>query len=276
MAIEYVDATQLDSDLTSVADAIRAKSGGSSQLAFPAGFVSEIGNIPSGGGDTLKNRLYRNAAFPADRSYDYGDFFDDALTRVPDFAFYRSAAGFGRFSVPNATSINQSAFYLNGDSSPTVVFAPKATLGTGCFYGCNSLKICVSKAAASINYQDLFRKYSGNLQLEKVDFTAPAGGGITNRCFDGAGLLSVLILRSQEIYPLRNIGAFSNSSVYTGGAGCTIYIPKALYDHLGDGTALDYKAATNWSTIDGYGTITWAKIEGSIYENAYADGTPIT
>lgn len=50
---------------------------------------------------------------------------------------------------------------------------------------------------------------------------------------------------------------------YTGG---TIYIPKVLYDHLGDGTSLDYKAATNWSTVDGYGAITWAKIEGSAYE----------
>lgn len=37
-------------DLTAVADAIRAKSGGSNQLAFPAGFVSEIQAIPSGGG----------------------------------------------------------------------------------------------------------------------------------------------------------------------------------------------------------------------------------
>lgn len=36
-------------ELTSIADAIRAKSGGSSQLAFPAGFVSEIQAIPSGG-----------------------------------------------------------------------------------------------------------------------------------------------------------------------------------------------------------------------------------
>ena len=36
-------------DLTSVANAIRTKSGGSSQLAFPAGFVSEIQAIPSGG-----------------------------------------------------------------------------------------------------------------------------------------------------------------------------------------------------------------------------------
>lgn len=45
---KLVDSTQLDADLTSVADAIRAKSGGSEQLAFPAGFVSEIQAIPSG------------------------------------------------------------------------------------------------------------------------------------------------------------------------------------------------------------------------------------
>lgn len=51
MAVDkLVDSTQLNSDLTSIANAIRAKSGGSGQLAFPAGFVSEIGNIPSGGG----------------------------------------------------------------------------------------------------------------------------------------------------------------------------------------------------------------------------------
>jgi hypothetical protein len=38
--------------LTSVADAIRAKSGGSAGLAFPSGFISEIGNIPTGGGSS--------------------------------------------------------------------------------------------------------------------------------------------------------------------------------------------------------------------------------
>ena len=48
---KVVDSTQLDADLTSVANAIRAKSGGSSQLAFPAGFVSAIQAIPSGGGN---------------------------------------------------------------------------------------------------------------------------------------------------------------------------------------------------------------------------------
>lgn len=46
---KLVDSSQLNSDLGDVADAIRAKSGGSSQLAFPSGFISEIGNISTGG-----------------------------------------------------------------------------------------------------------------------------------------------------------------------------------------------------------------------------------
>lgn len=49
MAVDkLVDSTQLDSDLTSVANAIRAKTGGSSQLVFPVDFVSEIENIIGG------------------------------------------------------------------------------------------------------------------------------------------------------------------------------------------------------------------------------------
>ena len=56
MAVDkLVDSTQLDIGLTSVANAIRSKSGGSSQLAFPAGFVSEIGNIPTGSGSSMQS-----------------------------------------------------------------------------------------------------------------------------------------------------------------------------------------------------------------------------
>jgi hypothetical protein len=52
MALDkLVDSTQLDTDLTSVANAIRVKGGTSAQLAFPAGFVSAIDAIPTGGGD---------------------------------------------------------------------------------------------------------------------------------------------------------------------------------------------------------------------------------
>lgn len=51
MAIDkLVDSAQLDADLTSVADAIRAKTGGTADLAFPADFVSAVEAIPTGGG----------------------------------------------------------------------------------------------------------------------------------------------------------------------------------------------------------------------------------
>lgn len=51
MAVDkLVDSTQLDADLTSVANAIRTKGGTSAQLAFPSGFVSAVEAIPTGGG----------------------------------------------------------------------------------------------------------------------------------------------------------------------------------------------------------------------------------
>ena len=49
MAVDkLVDSSQLNSNLTSVANAIRTKGGTSAQLAFPAGFVSAIGDISTG------------------------------------------------------------------------------------------------------------------------------------------------------------------------------------------------------------------------------------
>ena len=46
---KVIDSSKLDSDLTSVADAIRSKGGTSEALAFPAGFVSAIEAIEAGG-----------------------------------------------------------------------------------------------------------------------------------------------------------------------------------------------------------------------------------
>lgn len=51
---KLVDSTQLDADLTSVANAIRTKGGTSAALAFPADFVSAIAAIPSGGGGSVE------------------------------------------------------------------------------------------------------------------------------------------------------------------------------------------------------------------------------
>lgn len=51
-ADKLVDSTQLDADLTSVANAIRTKGGTSASLTFPSDFVSAI-NAISGGGMTV-------------------------------------------------------------------------------------------------------------------------------------------------------------------------------------------------------------------------------
>ena len=64
MANKLVDATQLDADLTSVADAIREKGGTSEELTFPGGFVDAIGNISGGGGSIGDgNNLLANSDF---------------------------------------------------------------------------------------------------------------------------------------------------------------------------------------------------------------------
>ena len=115
-----------------------------------------------------------------------------------------------------------------------------------------------------------------DVALTAVDL-GPDFADFSVKTFNNCSAMTVLVLRrASSIVSLGNTNCFDGTRFASGGAGGTIYIPETLYNHLGDGTALDYKAAGSWSTIDGYGTITWAKIEGSIYENAYADGTPIT
>lgn len=65
---KLVDSTQLNADLTSVANAIRTKGGTSAQLAFPTEFVSAIAAIPSGGGGITISPLGYNVSIKNDRA----------------------------------------------------------------------------------------------------------------------------------------------------------------------------------------------------------------
>ena len=107
----------------------------------------------------------------------------------------------------------------------------------------------------------------GNSALKIVDIENCTPNGFGNNCFYGNTVFDTLILRqSDSLCPVTN-SAFLNTPFKSGGTGGTIYIPKVLYDKLGDASSLDYQNATNWSVWDSYGTITWAKIEGSPYES---------
>lgn len=142
-------------------------------------------------------------------------------------------------------------------------------LGANAFQSCTNLQLACFPLATNV-YTAVF---NGCSKLEIVELGD--ANFLRQSAFAGCTKLETLILRGTTVAPLSNVNNFGNTPFASGKSGGTIYIPKVLYDHLGDGSSLDYKAATNWSTVDGYGTITWAQIEGSIYETQYADGTPI-
>jgi len=153
--------------------------------------------------------------------------------------------------IPNVTTISYANIFLNCSKLSSLVFPNliNQTLTTGVFRSCTS--------------------------LEALDITAPSITFGGQRMFEGDTLLDTIVLRVPNLISMSYNNNFGSTPFASGGTGGTIYIPKSLYDHLGDGTSLDYKAATNWSTLDGYGTITWAKIEGSPYENYYVDGQEV-
>ena len=71
-----------DTDLTSVANAIRTKGGTSSSLVFPSGFVTAIQNIPSGGSATLITKsITANGTYNA--SSDSADGYSQVSVAVP-------------------------------------------------------------------------------------------------------------------------------------------------------------------------------------------------
>lgn len=102
MAVDkLVDSTQLNSDLTSIANAIRTKGGTSSQLAFPSGFVSAVQNIPTGGNTLTIAYSESNGVFTFTTSYadikaaiqgnytiDYTLYGDDAIGGIYSQGYY--------------------------------------------------------------------------------------------------------------------------------------------------------------------------------------------
>lgn len=278
MAVDsLVDKTKLNNSLSYEADRIRLKTGGTADIAFDfaneKGFGDAIDAIPSGGGT------------------DYlGQVLDGTIQNYENTSITKITKGDKRFmnetnlvslSFPNVTELNGPQFASGCSNLSSINFPALGYIAdsTNAFQNCTSL--------TGVVLPSLYRTYQSNIfagctGLTAFDGVTPTMGNKWNNpfgqlFFNGCSNLKTLVLRcSDKVGTLQNTNAFNGTPFASGGSGGTIYIPKSLYDHLGDGTSLDYKAATNWSTVNGYGTITWAQIEGSIYETQYADGTPIT
>lgn len=285
-------------ELTAVADAIREKSGGSERLKFPSEFVSEIGSISGGGGNDdvlITGQMGNNSyTFPQTSlggcfAYTKGAFsltMPNLTSITATYAFQHSEIV--SFSAPNLLTVANWCF-MQCTHLTTVNVQNLPAVGQYMFQGCSSLQKAFYpnskiKDNAFENCSSLTTAVFGSVgtswkQCANCTSLTAAEIGTATRVtntFEGCSNLETVILRqATSVIPMYNVDVFKNTPFKSGGTGGTIYIPKVLYDHLGDGSSLDYKAATNWSTIDGYGTITWAQIEGSQYENYYADGTPI-
>lgn len=225
---KLVDSAQLESDLTSVADAIRAKTGGTADLQFPADFVSEIGSISGGGDDT-----------------DFVDLVEKSITSVNNANI--TTVGRSAFTMcnsllsvnlPNATVINQDAF--NGCGNLLSVNVPKAATisGASLFYNNYQLK--------SISFPSATSKLGGNsfrFDTQLVYFDAGTSAGLGQpQSFSSTNKLSVVVLRrTTAIASLDSTNVFETdhfSMVY--GLG-HVYVPRDLIS--------TYQTATNWSTF---------------------------
>jgi len=279
MAIDKaIDSAQLDADLTSVANAIRTKGGTSAALAFPAGFVSAVEAIETGGGgytaDEIASGVEPSGAITV------------TATKLKNYAFYDCAEITSLVITNDIPWKNWGLSAFANCTSLTTVDAPNLTqLRDKIFNGCAKLKDCNFPKVTNIGGDQViegtavetlvFPAFTGgvyrnslrnNKSLTTVDLNACTSLG--GNCFSGCTVLSNLVIRGDAVTQMGNINTFTNTPFASGGSGGTLYVPSARIE--------DFKSATNWSTILGYGNNKILPIEGSIYETQYADGTPIT
>ena len=201
-----------------------------------------------------------------------GAYSNSVVTSLRNHAL-RALTGLTGVSFPNVTFLGSSVFQdctaLVSANLPLANSSGNYTASL--FQGCTHLSAIALPSWTVSFYSQCFDTCSA---LTAFDSPCASFTGANN--FKNCANLKTLVLRKSSICSLGNTSAFSGTPFASGGVGGDIYIPKALYDHLGDNSSSDYKKATNWAIINGYGTITWHAIEGSYYETHYADGTAIS
>ena len=133
--------------------------------------------------------------------------------------------------------------------------------GSSMFEGCTSLTTVNMRKVDRLS-NAMFRSCTS---LELLEFDQLTN--IDQLTFRYCTNLTTLILRSTSVVVLGSVNSFWDTPFKQGGTGGTIYVPSALIS--------EYQSAAQWSTLHGYGTVTWVAIEGSQYENYHADGTPV-
>lgn len=168
-------------------------------------------------------------------------------------------------NLPNFNTRTGDCFAKNCKKLVKASLPKTIYVGSRSFEGCILLPLLVSQSATIIYSYS----FSGATSLKTVDFLGgDTSSGIGQHAFDNCSVFDTLIIRATgNVTKLGTTNAFTNTPFASGGTGGTIYVPDAMIS--------SYQSATNWSTILGYTNNQIKKIEGTIYETKYADGTPI-
>ena len=275
---KLVDSTQLDSDLTSVANAIRTKGGTSAQLAFPSGFVSAVQAIPTGGGGySARDILYGEA--PSG---------DVVLVADADIPYNRPISGRRNISKLTidlsagykftAVSDNSHAIEYNEIPVYVIIGSSTAQETTGYLFSNNATDFIVVMRGSAGWKRMTPNAFRANAGLKLLDYTFDdSSNGITTNVFYGDDKLSTLIIRSNGVMPLSSTNSFTSNNVWkNGGTGGILYVPNDLIS--------SYQSASNWATILGYTNNQIKSIESTHNDPTapfdmtlyYADGTSIS
>ena len=265
MATEYLTN---DIELTSVADAIRAKSGQTGQLIYPDGFASAVAGIKKAPATPYMEAEYISEV---DTEGDTNHYIDRAkLYNHTAIYAYEFASQYRLNSLDfsdasnNITAIESSAFF-NAQMNELVLPNTISVLNRACFNGAyiSTLTVpplvTVLPSSAFAYIQPVYNYETG--EVLPINIILPQNlTKIGDYCFEGAQIKQVTIpdmvteigdsafgycdrLASITCLaatpPALGSGAFSSDTV-----GFTIKVPAA--------SVAAYKAATNWSSYADY------------------------
>lgn len=185
---------------------------------------------------------------------------------IGNYAFRYCYGLTGDIILPNTvTSIGQYSF-ANCDGMETFTAAGAiSTLGTYTFNGASghvmALRECYmpnlgTSIALNLNWGSTTAANAcQNMEVCDIGKAKSIAANTFANCYK----LQTLIMRRTSVTTCANVSAFLNTPLRgRNSLTAKIYVPEALID--------SYKAASVWTTINGYGFVEWLPIEGSEYE----------
>lgn len=183
-----------DTDLTSIANAIRTKGGTSASLTYPSGFISAINNIPTGGSTDIEDGMITRAIS--------GVYENSRVSTIGSYAFYYCTS-LTTASFPNASYIYTYAFY-SCTSLTTISFPVVKNVSAYAFRYCSSLTVANFPSALGISSFAFANCY----KLTMASF--PNATDIQSNAFASCSALANISFPSA-----KTIGSFAFANCYS-------------------------------------------------------------